>query len=98
MSRQLNEKGFTLVELLVAITIMAIGILAVVQMQVVALQSNSIANKLGVATSLAQKVMDDIQSWDINTPPVDDAFTADSVDVTYERLGPDREDAGAQWR
>ncbi len=88
MSRQLNEKGFTLVELLVAITIMAIGILAVVQMQVVALQSNSIANKLGVATSLAQEVMDDIQSWDINTPPVDGAFTTDSVAVAYNRLGP----------
>lgn len=87
MNRHLNEKGFTLVELLVAITIMAIGILAVVQMQVVALQSNSIANKLGVATSLAQEVMDDIQSWDINTPPVDGAFTVDSVAVAYNRLG-----------
>lgn len=89
MSRQLNEKGFTLVELLVALTIMAIGILAVVQMQIVALKSNSIANRLSVATSLAQEVMEDIQSWDVNTPPVPGAFTANSAAVPYTRLGTD---------
>ena len=91
MKSQLNENGFTLVELLVAITIMAIGILAVVQMQVVALQSNSIANRLGVATSLAQEVMDDIQSWDVNTPPVIGAFTplapGFSTTATFNRFG-----------
>lgn len=86
MSRQLNENGFTLVELLVALTIMAFGVLAVVQMQIVALQSNSIANKLSVATSLAQEVMADIQSWDVNSPPGGGTFT--SPLATYERLGP----------
>ncbi|MBV5340687.1 MAG: prepilin-type N-terminal cleavage/methylation domain-containing protein [Deltaproteobacteria bacterium] len=88
MSRQLNEKGFTLVELLVALTIMAIGILAVVQMQIVALQSNSIANSLSVATSLAQEVMEDIQSWDVNTPPVIGAFTVTRGEQTYGRFSP----------
>lgn len=62
-----NNKGFTLVELLVSVTLLAIGILAIVQMQVVALQSNSLAQKLTVATNIAQEVMDDIQSWDVNS-------------------------------
>jgi type IV pilus assembly protein PilV len=87
MSRQSNEKGFTLVELLVALTLMTVGILAMVEMEIVATHSNSIANKLSVATSLAQEVMDDIQSWDINAPPVTGAFTANSVNVQYSRLG-----------
>jgi len=69
MSPQSNEKGFTLVELLVALTLMAIGILAVVQMQIVAIQSNAIAQRLTVATNIAQGVMDDILSWDVNHPP-----------------------------
>jgi len=76
MSLQSNEKGFTLVELLVALTLMAIGILAVVQMQIVAIQSNSIAQKLTVATNIAQGVMDDILSWDLNHPP---PFAPDKV-------------------
>ena len=58
-----------------------------VQMQIVAMQSNSMANRLSVATSLSQEVMDDIQSWDINTPPVNGAFTANSANVVYARLG-----------
>lgn len=91
MNRQLNEKGFTLIELLVALSLMTIGILAMVQMQIVAMQANSVANRLGVATSLAQEVMDDIQSWDINNPPVSGVFTPPapgfSTTAAYNRLG-----------
>lgn len=57
-----NQNGFTLVELLVAITLMVIGVLAVIGMQTVALQSNSIANQLSVATSLASEALEDISS------------------------------------
>lgn len=75
MKQLSKNRGFTLVEMLVAISLLSIGILAMVQMQVVAIRSNSIANKLSVATGLAQEVMDDIQSWDINNPPIAGAFT-----------------------
>lgn len=57
-----NQKGFTLVELLVAITLMVIGVFAVIGMQTVALQSNSIADQLTVATSLASGAIEDISS------------------------------------
>jgi type IV pilus assembly protein PilV len=82
-----TSKGFTLVELLIAMTLLSIGILAMVQMQVVAIQSNSIANKLTVASSLAEEVMDDIQSWDINNPPVTGVFTSPTTTAAYDRLG-----------
>ena len=85
-----DNKGFSLVELLVAITLLTVGILAMVQMQIVAIRSNSVANKLSVATGLAQEVMDDIQSWDINSPPVENAFAPPappySVTAAYDRL------------
>ncbi|MDD2273473.1 MAG: prepilin-type N-terminal cleavage/methylation domain-containing protein [Desulfuromonadaceae bacterium] len=68
MNRHLNKKGFTLVELLVALTLMSIGILAVVQMQIVALRSNTIAQKLTVATNIAQEVTNDIQSRNLADP------------------------------
>ena len=85
-----NQSGFTLVELLVALTLLSIGIMATVQMQIVAINSNSIANKLSVASGLAQEVMDDIQSWDINSPPVAGVFTPAGPGYTttaaYDRL------------
>jgi len=57
------------VEILVAITLMVIGIFAVIGMQVVALQSNSIANQLSVATSLASEALEDVSSssWSTNS-------------------------------
>ena len=57
-----SQQGFTLVEILVAITLMLLGVFAVLGMQTVALQSNSIANQLTVATSLASEALEDISS------------------------------------
>lgn len=59
-----DQRGFTMVELLVAITLMAIGLFAVAGMQVFAMNSNTIAHRLTVASSLAQQVFEDIMLWD----------------------------------
>lgn len=81
--RHLQGKGgFSLVELLVSITLLAVGILAVVQMQVVGLQANSFAQRLSVATNIAQEVMDDIQSWDLNSG----VFNADTPETQVDFL------------
>lgn len=59
-----SERGFSLVELLIAITILAIGLLAVAGMQSTAISSNAWANRLSTATSLAQEVMEDLLAKD----------------------------------
>jgi type IV pilus assembly protein PilV len=63
-----DQKGFTLVEIIIAISLMLVGVFAVLGMQTVALQSNSIANQLSVATSLASMALEDISStsWTSN--------------------------------
>jgi type IV pilus assembly protein PilV len=53
-----NEKGFSLIEILIAITVFAIGILAVNMMQVTAIKGNSFANDLTKASTLAQDRME----------------------------------------
>lgn len=75
-----NEKGFSLVELLVAITILAIGLLAVAGMQTTAINSNAWANRLSTATSLAQEVMEDILAKDAG----DAIFSASSGATAYD--------------
>jgi len=55
---KMNNKGFTLVELMVALVVFAIGILAVGQLQVTSIRYNAHAQRMSEATMLAQGQMD----------------------------------------
>lgn len=66
MRKRTGKNGFTLLELLVAVSLLAIGLLAVVSMQTVALNANVVSNRLTVATALAQQVAEDMLSLNIS--------------------------------
>lgn len=55
-----NDKGFTLIEILIAITILSIGLLAVASMQISAIRGNSFANDLTEGTTLASEKLESI--------------------------------------
>jgi prepilin-type N-terminal cleavage/methylation domain-containing protein len=57
-----KQKGFTLLELLMAMMLLAIGLLATASMQGTAIHANSLSNRLSVATTLAQQVAEEITS------------------------------------
>jgi type IV pilus assembly protein PilV len=63
-----DRKGFSLIELLVAITVLSVGLLAVAGLQGTAMRANSAANRMSAAASLAQEVMEDVTSWGIADP------------------------------
>lgn len=63
-----NQKGFTLLEMLVATMIIAIGLLAVATMQAVAMRSNSVANRVSVDSFIAQQIAEEISSRNISDP------------------------------
>ena len=75
-----NQKGFSLIEILIAITVFAIGILAVGKMQIAAIKGNSFANDLTKATTLAQDRMEELigLSYD-DTDSLDDTDTDDEA-------------------
>ena len=58
ISKTGNHKGFSLIELLIALTLLAVGMMAVASMQTVAIGSNDIANKNSELAALAQQVME----------------------------------------
>lgn len=62
-----NQCGFTLLEVLFAITIFAIGLLAVAAMQVSAIHGNALGNEWSQATTLAQDQLEVLKSSEITS-------------------------------
>jgi len=65
-----NQQGFTLAELLIALTIFAFGLLAVAGMQVTAIKVNSSANSLTATTGLAEGVLEGFLTLPADDPLV----------------------------
>jgi type IV pilus assembly protein PilV len=63
-----GEQGFTLIEVMVSVVLMSIGLLGVLQMQIVALQKTTIAYQLTTASGLAESALEDVMSWSNNDP------------------------------
>jgi type IV pilus assembly protein PilV len=74
-----GRAGFSLVELLIAITVLAMGLLAVANMQTVAMSQGATSQRLMVATELAHQAMEDILAWD----PAHPSLNATLSEATY---------------
>ncbi len=62
-----NQQGFTLLELLIAISIFAIGLLSIAGMQITAIRTNSSANTLTAGSALAAGILEEVLSWPADT-------------------------------
>jgi type IV pilus assembly protein PilV len=92
-----NRHGFTLVELLVALLIMAIGIIATLGLISASMNANTHANILTTKTALAQQVTEDLLSVSPDNQPELRTSTANTVyrldrvkgtdDITFEGAG-----------
>ncbi|MDA8179118.1 MAG: prepilin-type N-terminal cleavage/methylation domain-containing protein [Desulfobacteria bacterium] len=62
------QGGFSLIEVLVALTILAVGLLGLAMFQITAIKGNAIASKWTVATELAQDRIERFRhvAWDNN--------------------------------
>jgi type IV pilus assembly protein PilV len=64
---QIDDRGFTFVELLIVIAIFSIGILAVASMQVTAINANASARMSGEATTLASNQIEALMAADYDS-------------------------------
>jgi type IV pilus assembly protein PilV len=59
--QKMNQKGFTLMEVLIALVILAVGLLGVTGMQITAIRGNHFSGNLTQATVLAQNKLEELK-------------------------------------
>ncbi len=76
-----NNKGFTVVELMVAVVITVIAFAGLATMEIACINGNSIASNVTTGITLAQDKMEDLMSLDINDPKLDDNNASNNVNL-----------------
>ena len=79
MKNRMIEKGFSLIEVMIALLILAVGILGISKLQGTMIKSASDANQRTVAVSLAQQKIDDLKSFVLLTADVDSSSAGDEA-------------------
>jgi type IV pilus modification protein PilV len=64
--RRRSERGFSLVEALIASIVMLVGLLGLAALQVVGVRSNHFGRHMTQASQLAQDLIENLQRWDYN--------------------------------
>ncbi len=90
MKRLSNQKGFTLLELLIALTILSIGLLGLAGLHVAAIQGNVSGFKISTAAAVAQERIEELKALDASAAALSaGAHTNDGSSViqgiTYNR-------------
>ncbi len=79
MQPVIEEEGFTLIEILVALTIFAIGALAVASMQVQAIQGNAKGNYVSEAVTAGTRHLETLMQLPYNHPDLTDVTNDDKL-------------------
>lgn len=82
-----TEKGFTLIEVLVATVILSLGLLGLARVHIATIQVNTIASRLTQATTLAQDRVEQLLALPYNDPALVDA-TAPQTFTNYTDPNP----------
>lgn len=84
-----SNRGVTLIEVLVALTILAIGLLGVALMQVMSITGNTFSKEMAVATELGQDMLEKLRTLEYTDTVEDTAL--------IEGNHPTTDDVNADW-
>ncbi len=74
--------GFTVIEVMIAITILSIGLLGIASMQINAIRGNSLSDNITCALALAEDKMEELMGRDYSDPALEDIVIKNNDDLT----------------
>ena len=81
--RKSSERGFSLVEAMVSLVILAVGILGVAQMQIMASRQNLLSRDISRASTLARDFVASAQRWGWNDPRLQPGMACNATDANF---------------
>ncbi len=76
-----HNAGFTVIEVLIAMTILSVGILGIMTLQIKSIQNNSLAGSSTVAGAIAQLHLESIIGSDFHAPGIRDINKENNSDL-----------------
>ncbi len=77
-----KNSGFTLIEVMIAIAIIAIGIFGVMSLVITVMKGNTLSKRVTTATTIAQEKLEDFKMMDYDNA-VDDSGTDTAYNIDY---------------
>ena len=74
----INNNGFTLIEVLIAMVILSIGLLGTASLITGIIRGNKVSNRISTATTCAQDKMEEIRMLGYSGMPTSDTITTES--------------------
>jgi type IV pilus assembly protein PilV len=84
MRRSKDERGFTLLEVMIALVVLSIGLLGLASLQIMAIKGNSFGQQMTVASTLAQNQLEQLRRTSGALADGNDTVT-DQNGITYTR-------------
>jgi type IV pilus assembly protein PilV len=79
-----GQRGFTLLEVMITMVILAIGLLGLAGLQIIAIKGNSYGQQMTVASTMAQNQLEQMRQGAVALVTSND-FVTDSNGITYTR-------------
>lgn len=76
MNKNIANRGFTLLEILISLTILAVGILGIAGLAGTAIKSSGYSQAVTQATNISQKMIESLQSVDFDNLQASDNLTS----------------------
>ncbi|MBW2558493.1 MAG: prepilin-type N-terminal cleavage/methylation domain-containing protein [Deltaproteobacteria bacterium] len=91
MNKIANSSGFTLIEIMIAMFVLAVGLLGAAGVATTVINGNAFSNKITTATTLAQDKMEEISNLGYSGTPSSDTTTTEDYNSitsypTYKRV------------